>query len=100
PWSPLVAPQESAARFGVQANSVSALATFSATSYTSEVSGAGSAGGRWNVFPSAVAFYTGSGSSGNAVSSTQAAVASWDNDCPSTINYAYSGNDPCSPSCH
>src|ERR1051326_2571735 len=75
-------------------------ATFSATSYTSEINGAGSAGSRWNVFPSAVTFYTAAGSSGLSVNVTGAALAAWDNDCPSDINYTSPGNDPCSPSCH
>jgi hypothetical protein len=100
PWSPLATPPQPGIGSRIRANAVQALATFSATSYTYEINGTGSAGARWNVFPSAVAFYTGSGASGSQVTSTQAAIASWDNDCPSNINYSYGGNDPCSPSCH
>jgi len=101
PWSPLATPREGRGKMRPGADAaIAPNATYSATSYTSELSGAGSPGSRWNVFPSPVALYTGSGSTGSAVSSTQAAIAAWDNDCPSNINYTYGGNDPCSPSCH
>lgn len=95
---PLVLPAPQGSGLHPKSMAVGALA-FSATSYTSEVNGTGSLGARWNTFPSSVAFYT-NGASGSAVSSTQAGVNAWTNECASNINYVYPGNDPCIPSCH
>jgi len=77
-------------RFSAIAN-----ATFTATSYTMTISG--SQGSRWNVFPSGVTFYAGAsgepGAPGNGTTAVQAAIASWDNDPGSNINYVYGGTD-------
>jgi hypothetical protein len=79
----------------VQAQSVEANAAFSATSYTMVISG--SMGSRWNVFPSAVTVFSGTpgepGAPGGGVTAVQTALASWDNDCPSNVNYVYGGTD-------
>jgi len=68
---------------------------FSITSYTMTVSG--SMGARWNVFPSAVAFYVGTttepGAPGGGTTAITTALASWDNDCPSNVNYTFAGTD-------
>ncbi|MEA2235606.1 MAG: hypothetical protein QOC81_330 [Thermoanaerobaculia bacterium] len=69
------------------------LATFSATSYTV---GSGR-GARWAVFPSPVVFYANAngepGAPGNGFPAVQTGLATWTNDCPSQINYAYGGTD-------
>jgi hypothetical protein len=71
------------------------VAPYTATSYTMTISG--SLGSRWNVFPSAVSFYRGTtqepGAPGGGVTAIQNAAASWDNDCPSNVNYVYAGVD-------
>jgi hypothetical protein len=71
------------------------VAPFTATSYTMTISG--SLGARWNVFPSAVSLYMGTtqepGAPGGGVAAIQTAVGSWDNDCPSNVNYLYAGVD-------
>ncbi|MGA8807484.1 MAG: FG-GAP-like repeat-containing protein [Thermoanaerobaculia bacterium] len=72
-----------------------AVAPYSATSYTMNISGA--LGGRWAVFPNAVTFFSGTqtepGAPGGGVTAIQAAFASWDNDCGSNVNYVYGGTD-------
>jgi len=77
-------------RFSAIAN-----ATFTATSYTMTISG--SQGSRWNVFPNGVTFYAGTpgepGAPGNGTTAVQTAIASWDNDPGSNINYVYGGTD-------
>jgi hypothetical protein len=76
-------------------STIEPTATFTATSYTMTVSG--SLGSRWNVFPNAVTFFTGTttepGAPGGGVTAVQTAFASWDNDCPSNVNYVYGGTD-------
>lgn len=71
------------------------MTTYSATSYTMVVSG--SMGSRWTVFPSAVNWYTGMttepGAPNGGVTAAQTGIASWDNDCPSNVNYVYGGVD-------
>jgi hypothetical protein len=69
-------------------------ATFTATSYTFVFSG--NLGGRWNVFPTAVNFYnvgTEPGAPGNGITAINAAIAAWNNDPNSNVNYAYAGSD-------
>jgi hypothetical protein len=73
---------------------VAALATFSATSYTFTVSG--SLGARWFVFPTAVSFTslgTEPGAPGGGVTAINAAMAAWNNDPNSNVNYVYAGAD-------
>src|SRR5207247_159997 len=57
----------------------------------------GALGSRWNVFPSAVSFFSGAtaepGAPGGGVTAIQAAITSWDNDCGSNVNYVYAGTD-------
>jgi FG-GAP-like repeat len=71
------------------------VAPFTATSYTMTISG--SLGSRWNVFPSAVSIFMGTtqepGAPGGGATAIQAAVGSWDGDCPSNVNYVYAGVD-------
>lgn len=71
------------------------IAPYTATSYTMVISGA--LGGRWNVFPNAVNWYSGTttepGAPGGGATAIQAAIASWDNDCGSNVNYVYAGTD-------
>ncbi|HEV8432965.1 MAG TPA: hypothetical protein VGR95_06085 [Thermoanaerobaculia bacterium] len=73
----------------------SLMATYSATSYTMIVSG--SMGSRWTVFPSAVNWYVGQttepGAPNGGITAAQTGIASWDNDCPSNVNYVYGGID-------
>ena len=81
----------------IRASSVhAAVAPYSANSYTSIASG--SMGARWNVFPNPVTIYTGTqtepGAPGGGSTAAATAVASWDNDCPSNVNYVYGGTDP------
>jgi VCBS repeat protein len=68
---------------------------FSATSYTMTVSG--SMGARWTVFPSQLTWFTGTttepGAPNGGITAAQVAMAAWDNDCPSNVNYAYGGVD-------
>jgi hypothetical protein len=72
-----------------------ALAGFTATSYTMTVSG--SLGARWTVFPSPVSFYMGTtqepGAPGGGSTAIQTAFASWNNDCASNVNYVLAGTD-------
>jgi hypothetical protein len=73
---------------------IQSLAVFSATSYTFVISG--QLGGRWNVFPSAVGFYsvgTEPGAPAGGVTAINAAMAAWNNDPSSNVNYVYSGAD-------
>ncbi len=71
-------------------------ATYTATSYTSSTGGPAALGARWNVFPSAVPFYTVGtepGAPGDGVTAVQTAFASWNGDANSNVNYAYAGQD-------
>ena len=71
-----------------------ATAAFSATSYTFTVSG--SLGARWNVFPSAVTFLsvgTEPGAPGGGSTAINAAMAAWNGDPNSNVNYVYGGAD-------
>jgi hypothetical protein len=72
-----------------------AAGLYSATSYTSSVSGA--TGARWNVFPSAVSIYRGAndepGAPGGGTTAVTTAIASWNNDAGSNVNYVYAGVD-------
>jgi Ig-like domain CHU_C associated len=72
-----------------------AIAPYTATSYTMLISG--SLGARWAVFPSAVSWFSGTtqepGAPGGGVTAIQAAISSWDNDCGSNVNYVYAGVD-------
>lgn len=72
-----------------------AIAPFSATSYTINISGA--MGSRWDVFPNPVTFLSGTqtepGAPGGGVTAIQVAFTSWDNDCGSNVNYVYGGTD-------
>lgn len=73
---------------------VAALAGFSATSYTFTVSG--SLGARWFVFPAAVSFTsvgTEPGAPGGGVTAITTAMAAWNNDPGSNVNYVYAGAD-------
>ena len=76
-------------------SAVAPAATFTATSYTMAISG--SLGSRWNVFPSAVTFFTGTtsepGAPGGGTTAAQTALAAWTNDCASNVNYVYGGTD-------
>lgn len=71
------------------------IAPYSATSYTMVVSGA--MGSRWNVFPNAVSIFRGvsgePGAPNNGDTAIGAAIAAWDNDCLSNVNYVYAGID-------
>ncbi|MCU1244510.1 MAG: hypothetical protein JWN02_420, partial [Acidobacteria bacterium] len=53
--------------------------------------------GRWNVFPTAVSWYKGTtnepGAPAGGVTAITTALASWDNDCLSNVNYVYAGVD-------
>jgi hypothetical protein len=68
--------------------------TFTATSYTFVISGA--LGGRWNVFPAAVTFFsvgTEPGAPGGGTTAINAAFGAWNNDPASNVNYVYGGAD-------
>jgi hypothetical protein len=84
------APRTRTGRFSAIAN-----AGFTATSYTMTISG--SQGSRWNTFPSGVTFFASAsgepGAPGNGTTAVQTAIASWDNDPGSNINYVYGGTD-------
>src|SRR5207302_2046487 len=71
------------------------IAPYSATSYTMNISGA--MGGRWDVFPNPVTFFSGTqtepGAPGGGATAIQAAFTSWDNDCASNVNYVYGFTD-------
>jgi hypothetical protein len=71
------------------------IAPYTATSYTMFISG--SLGGRWNVFPGSVTFFSGTqqepGAPGGGVTAIQTAFTSWNNDCSSNVNYVYGGTD-------
>lgn len=71
------------------------IAPYTATSYTIIISG--SMGARWTVFPSGVNWFTGTtqepGAPGGGVTAVQTGIASWNNDCPSNVNYVYAGTD-------
>jgi hypothetical protein len=79
----------------VSAQSVSALATFTATSYSMTVSG--SQGSRWKVFPSGVNWFSSAsgepGAPGNGATAVTTGINSWDNDSGSNVNYVYGGTD-------
>ena len=98
PYQPLAIESKLAPSSSAVGSVIPAIAPYTATSYTSLVGN--NLGARWNVFPTPVTWYTGSGSSSTAMNGTQTAVNSWDNDANSNINYTYAGNDPCVPSCH
>jgi hypothetical protein len=69
-------------------------ATFTPTSYTFILSG--TFGGRWNVFPAPVAFFsvgTETGAPGNGTTAIANAFAAWNNDPNSNVNYTYAGQD-------
>jgi len=72
-----------------------AVAPYTATSYTMFISGV--QGARWDVFPSAVSFFSGTatepGAPGGGATAIQAGITSWDNDCGSNVNYVYAGTD-------
>ena len=72
-----------------------AVDAFTATSYTMDIGGG--RGSRWNVFPSAVNWYTGAtqepGAPGGGVTAVQTAIAAWNNDTCSNVNYVYAGTD-------
>jgi len=74
---------------------VPAVAPYTANSYTMLISG--SLGARWAVFPSSVSWFSGTtqepGAPGGGVTAIQTAIASWDNDCGSNVNYVYAGVD-------
>ena len=89
PRNPLVAVGNSAARTGLLPF---VNATFSANSYL--MISSGSAGARWNVFPSAVSWFsygTEPGAPGGGTTAINAAFAAWNNDTGSNVNYVYSG---------
>jgi hypothetical protein len=71
------------------------LATYSGKTYTFDLGGGN--GGRWNVFPNPVTFFSGAttepGAPGGGVTAVQNALAAWDNDCGSNVNYVYGGVD-------
>jgi len=71
------------------------LATFTARSYTFDVSSG--PGARWTVFPSAVTFFMGTtqepGAPGGGSTAVQTALSAWTNDCGSNVNYTYGGTD-------
>jgi hypothetical protein len=69
-------------------------AAFTANSYTFTISG--SLGGRWNVFPSAVNYFsvgTEPGAPGGGVTAINTAFAAWNGDPSSNVNYVYAGAD-------
>lgn len=71
-----------------------ANAAFTATSYTFTVSG--SLGGRWNVFPSGVNFFsvgTEPGAPGGGTTAINVSFNSWNGDPSSNVNYVYAGAD-------
>lgn len=74
---------------------VAPAGAYSATSYTMPTSG--SLGARWTTFPSAVPFYSDPkgepGAAGNGSTPVINALATWTNDCGSTVNYVYGGLD-------
>ena len=73
---------------------MAAALTNSATSYTFLISG--SLGARWDVFPSPVSFTsvgTEPGAPGGGTTAINAALASWNNDSSSNVNYVYAGAD-------
>jgi hypothetical protein len=70
------------------------LAAFSASSYTMIVSG--SLGSRWNIFPAPVTFFsigTEPGAPGGGATAITTAMASWNGDPNSNVNYVYGGQD-------
>ena len=71
------------------------VAPYTANSYTMLISG--NLGSRWDVFPTAVSWYSGTtqeaGAPGGGVTAIQTAFTSWDNDCGSNVNYSYAGAD-------
>ncbi len=92
PAQPLL-PEDTPETLGREMPMVAALA-FSATSYTFIISG--SLGARWFVFPSAVNFTsvgTEPGAPGGGVTAIATAIAAWNNDPSSNVNYVYAGAD-------
>jgi hypothetical protein len=70
------------------------IAPYTATSYTMTITGG--LGARWNVFPSAVNFFsvgTEPGAPGGGVTAINAAFAAWNGDPNSNVNYVYAGAD-------
>lgn len=76
------------------------IKTFTATSYTIDIAQNGGAGARWNNFPTAHNFLTetNSASTLSPSTATAAALASWNNDTGSNVNYTSSA-DPCTGGC-
>lgn len=73
---------------------IAATATFSATSYTFIVSG--NLGSRWTVFPAPVTFFsvgTEPGAPAGGTTAITTAIAAWDNDPSSNVNYVYASQD-------
>lgn len=71
-------------------------ATYTPTSYTFSMNGTSGFGGRWNVFPAAVAFFsvgTEPGAPGNGTTAITNAFGAWDNNPNSNVNYTYAGQD-------
>ncbi len=71
-----------------------AIAPYTANSYTYYLSG--TTGGRWNIFPNAVTFYsvgTEPGAPGGGSTAISAGMAAWNNDAASNVNYVYGGAD-------
>jgi hypothetical protein len=91
PYHPIVMKSEVQSFFTPEVN----IAPYTATSYTSDLGGG--RGGRWNVFPNGVNWYKGTtnepGAPGGGVTAITTALASWDNDCLSNVNYVYAGVD-------
>src|SRR6185369_10844609 len=71
------------------------IAPYTANSYTSLLSNG--FGSRWTVFPNAVNFYRGvagePGAPANGDTAISMAMAAWDNDPSSNVNYVYAGVD-------
>ncbi|HEX3581363.1 MAG TPA: hypothetical protein VH087_06350, partial [Thermoanaerobaculia bacterium] len=93
--TPTVSPATTSTAIRPSAIKPSLMLIYSATSYTMVVSG--TMGSRWTVFPSAVNWFTGTttepGAPNGGITAAQTAIASWDNDCPSNVNYVYAGVD-------
>lgn len=72
-----------------------AVAPYTITSYTMTISG--SSGSRWNVFPGSVPWFRGTtaepGAPNGGATAIQTAIASWNDDCGSNVNYVYAGID-------
>jgi len=96
PRSPIAGEDLRATTFSDALNApATTLATFTARSYTFDVSGG--PGARWTAFPSAVTFFMGAtqepGAPGGGSTAVQTALGAWTNDCGSNVNYTYGGTD-------